>query len=213
MTVLREWVKLNVLPSIVIGVLLAVILGFVAQVVVVLKKRRDSRILDCGVLSDGAAALENMRRIYTATVHRFDCLAVTGGTLVRKWIPQIEECARRGVKFRFLFADMSDSHCQAFARSIKKDPALLKAEIDDVVNTLTGIKQRVPSAQIDVLYYAGHSPLYSMWISDSAESGESNIQVHLYGGLGNGPIVRGNSPQLHRTLSQEFEDEWRLGKP
>lgn len=213
MTAFREWLEWNLEASIYIGILIAVVLGLAVQVIRLLKKRRDSKILDCGVLSDSAAALENMRRIYTSTVHRFDCLAVTGGTLVRAWIPQIEDCVRRGVTFRFLFADMNDPHCQAFAGSIKKDPALLKSEIDDVVKTLNGIKQRVSSAQIDVRYYSGHSPLYSMWIRDAAESGESNIQVHLYGGLGNGPIVRGSSPQLHRTLSQEFDDAWRLAKP
>lgn len=212
-TALREWMRVNIGLSIFLGILVAYVFGMGVQLVAALRKRRNRQLLNCNVLSDAAASLENMRDVFSSTVDTFDCLAVSGGTLVRKWIPQIEDCAQRGVRFRFLFADMNDPHCQVFARSIKKDPALLKAETDDVILTLDGIKKRVKSAKIEHLFYAGHSPLYSMWIRDKAGTGESNIQVHLYGGLGNGPIVRGRSPELHRALSAEFDEAWRLGKP
>lgn len=207
----RTWLHENIGLSILFGVIVAYVIGMIVQIATILKKRRDKELPHFRVLSDAAAAVENMRDVFKSTTYSFDCLAVSGGTLVRMWTTQIEECARRGVRFRFLLADMSDPHCQAFAKSIRKDTALLKSEVDDVVQKLNNIKQRVPSAKIEHRFYAGHSPLYSMWIRDNAEAGASNIQVHLYGGLGNGPIVRSDNAQLHTALSQEFEEAWKLG--
>jgi hypothetical protein len=180
-----------------------------------------------------ARVLPNQEAIYTQTRMAedlgevrtsFDILVNTGGDFVRRFRPAIEAALQRGVEFRFILSDYTETDPQikqnfdSFTGAVGESPAEARGACENMRKELEELQKRI---QADRGTYRGSLELrwnqrpllYTLWVRDRNQTDAiSHLSVHMYRGKSTWPAFRfgKDAKPMTDSLTAEFEHIWQL---